>query len=204
MILSDRQGDAVMRVRAGLALALMQVRHQQQVEVVDMPRESLPADVYLQQARLAQLQGDMETAEHAYRTTISKSGKHAAGLRMQADAYMGLAILQYKSGNHERAKVQVEKALAICREIGAPHLTAHALLLSGKIAATAEVGRDYFERALTIYTALNDVRGQRETLEALQQLAAAAGDEAGLARIRLRLQALPKAELSMPAGAVKP
>lgn len=205
MSLAKRQGDEVMRVRSQLALALMRVRHHQKAGAVVVANMSLPADVHLQRARLAQLQGDSETADQAYHSAITKSGQSANGLRMKADALMGLAILQHDAGNDEQARKFVEQALEICREIGAPRLTAHALFLSGRIAVSVDSQRDYFERALAIYTALNDMRGQREALEQLQKLAETSGDSQYLERIQLRLQGLAlKTSALLPTESVGP
>jgi len=202
--LSERQGDPVMRVRAGLALALMQVRHQREVDIVRIPDGALPADVQLQRARLAQLQGDQSLADKAYHLAIAKSGHSTSGLGISADAYMGLALLNHQAGDDKAARKDVGKALAICRDIGAPRLTAHALLLSGSIAESPMQQKDQFERALAIYTAMDDLRGQREALERLRQLAEAENDQVALERIRLRLENFPAATLSMPGDSQEP
>ncbi len=188
--LSRRQGDDAMRIRAGLALALMQMRLEREVDQVDVRGSGLPADIYLQSGRLAQLQGRADAADKAYHSAIAKSRRSANGLRIRADAHMGLALLQQQSGDAGGARKSVDKALAICREIGAPRLTAHALFLSAGLSQSAMEQKDQYERALTIYTALDDMRGQRETLERLQSLAEDEGDSHALERIRLRLHGL--------------
>ncbi len=193
--LSGRQGDDVMRIRAGLALALMQIQMNRAPASIEVPDSGLPADIYLQSGRLAQLQGRTDAAEKAYHSAISKSSRDNQGLKIRADAYMGLALLQHQAGDDAGAKKNVDKALEYCRSIGAPLLTAHALLLRANISKDSIEKKDLLERALAIYTALKDTHGQRETLEGLQKLAENEGDNQTLERIRLRLDGL---------GAVKP
>ncbi|HKI62400.1 MAG TPA: tetratricopeptide repeat protein [Mariprofundaceae bacterium] len=202
MELAERQGDPVMRVRAGLALSLMQVRHQKEVDPVSVPDIALPADVHLQRGRLAQLQGDTRQADKSYHLAIAKSVNTSGGLKISADAYMGLALLYHQAGDDVTAKIDLDKALSISRHVGAPRLIAHALLLGGSIADSPLQKKDQFERALAIYTAMEDLRGQRETLESLQQVAVVEDDQQALERIRLRLQNLSQKSVTTipPAG----
>jgi len=198
MALAERQGDPVMRVRAGLALALMQVRHQKEVDTISVPDISLPADVHLQRGRLAQLLGDPKLADKSYHFAIAKSTNTAGGLKITADAYMGLALLYHRAGDDAAARKDLDKALSIAREIGTPRLIAHALLLSGSITDSPLQKKDQFERALSIYTAMEDLRGQRETLEFLQQVAVVEGDREELERIRLRIESLSSTAVVTP------
>ncbi|MDX8408390.1 MAG: tetratricopeptide repeat protein, partial [Mariprofundaceae bacterium] len=106
--LSRRQGDDVMRIRASLALALMQVQLKRTPATIEVRDSGLPADIYLQSGRLAQLQGRPEAADKAYHSAIAKSRRDAQGLKIRADAYMGLALLQHQAGNDAGAKKNVD------------------------------------------------------------------------------------------------
>ncbi len=199
MQLAARHEDEVMRARAALALAMLRLRHQQPPGKVEIPSSvALPADVLLQRARLAQLTGDVTGAESFYRGVAAASRRDHAGLRMKADAYMGLALIHRDAGDRERARDEVARALSICRQIGAPRLAAHALLLSGSLVEDIVRQRDYLERALTIYTALGDIAGQRESLQHLEAVAARQQDKQGLRKFRMRLQAMPSSALTVP------
>ncbi len=158
-----------------------------------------PADVHLAAARLAQYQGRNDVAGEEYRRAADRSNrKTRAGLTYRAQAHMGLAMLAHAAGNNNAARKETEQALQLCRQVGAPRLAAHALLLSSELDGDAAARRDSLERALSIYRALQDERGQRESLEALIALARDAGEDERAARWQQQLDKLSPAGTDAP------
>ncbi len=187
----------VMEMRARLALTLLRLHSNTLASDFALnelfSRENWPADIYLQAARIAQLQKQPEQAKNAYNTVLNLKGKGKAALKMKAEAHMGLALLAKSAGEIVEANDQADKTLAICRRIGAARLIAHALLLKGQLPGdpgTNDIRRDQLTRALDIYSALKDIRGQKQSLMHLGSLAKAAGDKQAMERIQLRLKAL--------------
>jgi tetratricopeptide (TPR) repeat protein len=195
--LAGRYKHDVMQMRARLALTLLKLRSKTPVPDF-MPdglfgRKNWPADIYLQAARIAQLQKRPEQAKNAYNAVLNVKGKGKAALKMKAEAHMGLALLAKSAGEIDEAHRQADKTLALCRRIGAARLTAHALLLKGQLPGESvayDMRRDQLERALDIYSVLKDVHGQRQSLRYLNNLAKAAGDQQAMKRIQLRLRVL--------------
>jgi tetratricopeptide (TPR) repeat protein len=195
--LSGRYRHEVMQMRARLALTLLRLRANKPVSD-SMPddlfsRKNWTADIYLQAARIAQLQKQSEQAKNAYNAVLNLKGKGKAALKMKAEAHMGLALLAKSAGETDEAHLHVDETLALCRRIGAARLTAHALLLKGQLpggSGTYDIRRDQLERALDIYSVLKDVRGQRQSLKYLDSLAKAVGDRQAMKRIQLRLREL--------------
>ena len=102
-------------------------------------------------------------------------------------------MLARAAGNNDQAHQRVDEVLAICHSIGAARLTAHALLFKGKLlppAGEPDRRRYQLERALDIYSVLQDAHGQRQSLEQLKKLAEEAGDKEMVQHIELRLQSL--------------
>jgi len=195
--LAARQRDEIMHLRATLALRLMHARKGEAAAAIALPKKSLPTDIYLQHARLSQLVGDTEAAERSYHLAIARARKTSAGMRMRANAHMGLALLHAKTGDRAQARRDADQALEICHQIGAPRVAAHALLLKAELEPAPLSRRDYLERALAIYTAVEDHQGQRQALERLIALAESQGDEQAARRSRMMLESL-SAGLSLP------
>ena len=128
----------VMEMRARLALTLLRLRSNMPVSDFSLSelfsRKTWPADIYLQAARIAQLQKQPEQAKDAYNAVLSIKGESKTALKMKAGAHMGLALLAKTAGKIIEANNQADKTLVICRRIGAARLTAHALLLKGATA----------------------------------------------------------------------
>lgn len=198
MQLAQRHRDEVMQLRARLALSLMQQRlgrlpenfSLQQLPESLFTRQQWPADLHLQAARLAQRLGNQDAAAGAYQLLIKRNKTKASEYRITAEAHMGLALLARDSGEQQRAVNEAEQALSYCRRIGAPRLTAHALLLQGELEQEKIEKWDKLERALNIYIALNDHNGQKKTLSRLLTMAEASGDAKGTEQLRLRLSDL--------------
>lgn len=187
----------MMEMRARLALTLLRIRSNAPVSDFSLgelfSRETWPADIYLQAARIAQLQKQPEQAKDAYNAVLSIKGESKAAQKMQAEAHMGLALLAKDAGEIVEANDQADKTLTLCRRIGAARLTAHALLLKGQLPGdpgTDDSRRDQLMRALDIYSVLKDIRGQKQSLMYLGNLAQKAGDKQAMKRIQLRLKAL--------------
>ena len=195
--LAGRHKYDVMQMRARLALILLRLRSNMQGSDF-MPdellsRQNWPADIYLQAARIMQLQKQPEQAKHAYDVVLNLKGKGRIVLKMKAEAHMGLALLAKSAGKIVEAQSQADKTLALCHRIGAARLTAHALLLKGQLPAESNKNnrrRDELERALDIYSVLKDIRGQKQSLAHLNSLAKETEDEQARKRIQLRLRTL--------------
>lgn len=195
--LANRHADHALSMRSRLAITLLRLQMNEPAALFPMQelfeREDWPADIYLQAARIAQLQHQPEQAEQAYSAVLARQGTTRDALKMKAEAHMGLALLARDAGDTDRAHRQADEALAICHRIGTARLTAHALLFKGKLSPPAgEADRRQYqlERALDIYSVLQDINGQRQSLKQLQKLAEAAGDKELMQRIQLRLQEL--------------
>lgn len=193
--LARQQADPLLGTRARLALTMIKLRAGEQADATDLEQllsSSWPTDIYLQAARIAQLQQQPELAKKAYEEALKGRGKTRSALKMRAEAHMGLALLARSAGEMNEAHRQADQALVICHDIGAARLTAHALLLKGQLLplGAGDERKSQLERALDIYSALNDREGQRQSLQQLRQLAEASGDSSALQRIELRLKEL--------------
>lgn len=187
-----------MQLRATLARALMQLRLNRLPEsfkLNDLPpslfsKNSWPHDLHLQAGRLAHRLERPQLAAAAY-TLISKSKPaNRTDKLIKAEAYMGLALLAHKRGDNQSAWRNAEQTLIFCREIGAARLSAHALLLQGKIAQGQIIRLDRLERAIDIYRALRDDEGEKDALTQLLQLIDNPGNHAVNETLRLRLKEL--------------
>lgn len=193
--ISQRNGDRVMRLRALLALRLMQQHtgrlpqsfsHKQLPETL-FSKRSWPTDLHLQAGRLAQRLGDAEAARAAYDIVASQKAATRSSLKLHAEAHMGLAILARDAGKKGEAWHESEEVLKLCRDIGAPRLSAHALMLQAAITPTASLKQDRLERALDIYSALDDLHGQQQALEQLLALARQQNKGNAAEQLQLRL-----------------
>jgi len=195
MELAEQQADPLLGMRARLAIVLMKRRAGEQAADADVGHilgSNWPTDIYLQAARIAQLQQQPELAKRAYDEALQGKGETRSALKMRAEAHMGLALLARAAGETEEAHRQTDRALSICHEIGTARLTAHALLLKGQLPppATGDNRQSQLERALDIYSALGDKEGQRQSLLQLHRLAETNGDAVAMQRIELRLKEL--------------
>jgi len=194
MTIAERHGHRVSHMRARLGLAMSRSRAGEGAWTPSALEGKWPADVHLAAARLAQYQGRNDVAGEEYRRAAARSDrKTRAGLTYRAQAHMGLAMLAHAAGNDEAARKETEQVLQLCRQAGAPRLAAHALLLFSELGGDAAARRDSLERAWSIYRALKDDRGQRESLEALIALARDAGEHEQAARWQRQLGRLPAA-----------
>jgi len=201
--LAERHHDKSMYLRSRLALALMHLKAESLSKPTKMRAwpENLfadgiwPADIHLMAARMMQLQQQPDKASSAYQAVINAHGHARALLSMQAKAHMGLALIARDAGQGNVAWDEAEKVLIVCHRIGMPRLTAHALLLQGQLSAIAgannsELRVQKLERALDIYSGLNDLNGQRQSLMLLQNLTDSESHKEDLRRYQLRLHQL--------------
>ena len=197
--LAKRNHDEVMHLRALLAMRLVQQRTEQlpaNFSVQQLPQTLFskrvwPSDLHLQAGRLAQRLEYSLLAKSAYELVISLKESDRNSLKLKAEAHMGLALLARDAGATQPAWSEAERALLYCRKIGAPRLTAHALLLQGVLPqGNRAEQQDKLERALDIYNALNDLHGERKALTHLLRQAEAAADNAAVKLHRLRLKSI--------------
>lgn len=158
--------------RAEIQLALLQVGQGKAVKSTQPLASHLPADVYLMAAKLAYLQHHVEQAEQAYVKVIEISGKNRSGLLLQAKATMGLSLLAKDKNEDVMAKEQALKVLKLCKQVGAPRLSADASLLLAGLAHEVSIQEqlDYAERARDIYLILQDDNGEMKAKMLLKKL----------------------------------
>jgi len=200
IVLAERYAMGEMQLRARLSRALWQTSNGQQAERVDLGSGRWPADIWLMAGRLAQMQQSEAEARNDYQQAIRSSGKDAAGLKMQAEAHMGLALLARIAGDAEAIRAESAKALELCRQTGAPRLTAHLLLLRASVPGVAAQPADEVERAYSIYEVLADVEGQRQSLQLWQSLAREGGNTALADELAAKLARLAPADTSVDDG----
>jgi len=171
---AERANDPVTAIRARLARALLpgQINDWQP----DVLTVKYPADVHLVAARLAQKQTRQDVAKQEYYLVLKQSGNSRLGLLYRAQAHLGMAMLAREEQDKESAKQEVEKSLGLLRQVGSPRLIAHALLFYGKLEITTDERRGLLQRALVIYQALGDIRGQRDCLTTLAEIENHAGN----------------------------
>lgn len=191
MAIAERHGHRVTYMRARFGLAMSRSRAGEEAWMPSALAGKWPADVHLAAARMAQYQGRTDVAGEEYRRAAERSNrKTRAGLTYRAQAHMGLAMLAHAAGDDGSARRETEQVLQLCRQVGAPRLAAHALLLFAELDGDIAARRDSLERALSIYRALQDEKGQRESLEALIALARDAGEDEQAARWQQQLGSL--------------
>ena len=127
-------------------------------------RCALTPAIHNVRAQLALQAGRVEEAAAAARSANDAS--RAAGDRIElANALRLLGITSLHGGDAAGARVQLEQALAIDREIGAPRKIALDLLALGRVAALSgerEAARAYYARALAVSEADRDHAGAAE------------------------------------------
>jgi len=166
--IAERANSPAIAIRARLARALLP--GQAGAWQPNVLAAKYPADVHLAAARLAQKQKRPDVAKQGYHLVLKKSGNSRLGLLYRAQAHLGLAMLAHEGQNTAGAKQEVEEALGLLRQVGSPRLIAHALLFYGKLEIPASERRQLLQRALVIYQALEDVRGQRACLTVLAKI----------------------------------
>jgi len=180
------------RMRAEVALALLYQKQGKEAWRPDVLGSSYPEDIHLSAARLAQLQERYDVARREYEFVLRKRDSSRSVMLYKVEAHMGMALLAEQLGDRTTAKNEIENVLKKSREIGAPRLAAHALLLSAKLGGNAVLKQDSLRDALAIYRALDDVRGQKDALVQLLALAEKQGDAAQAKLLQQKLQALEK------------
>jgi len=103
---------------------------------------------------------------------------------------MGLALLARDHGEKQSAIRESEHTLSYCRQIGAPRLTAHAILLQAELVQQSTAKQEKLERAVAIYSALGDKNGQKKALSLLLKVAESGGLKELSEQLRLRLSDL--------------
>ncbi len=170
--LAQHHGLLVYEKRAELQLKLLHLGQGALVEDMKPLGKNLPTDVYLMAAKLAYLQHQEAQAQQAYMQAISAAGKGRSGLLSQAQAAMGLALLAKEKGDDVMAKEQSLKVLKLCKQVGAPRLSADASLLLAGLAHEVSIQDqlDYAERARDIYLILQDKKGEVKSKQLLKKL----------------------------------
>jgi len=187
MAVAKQHELVVSQMRSRVALALL---HQKRGEKAWQPESlpsSMPIDLHLSAARLAQLQKRYGVAHQEYGFVLRTGGDDRAGMLYRAEAHMGLALIAEEQGDQEAAKNEAASVLTMSRKIGAPRLAAHALFLTAALTRDEAKKLDSLEDALAIYRALNDLQGQSDTLHQLMHLAEKRGDAAELEDLQRQL-----------------
>jgi len=187
---AQRHGLNVVLMRSRLAMALSRQKRGISAWQPGSISGSMPLDLHLSAARLAQLQRNVDVARDEYRFVLDKRGDDRATLLYKIDAHMGLALLAEEQGDLAAAKQELSNVLRKSRGIGSPRMAAHALLLNARLSGNETSMLDDLQDALAIYHALKDVRGQKDVLDQLVLLAEKQGDEEAVASWRARLRSL--------------
>jgi len=198
LVIALRRNDQTSHLRAQLAMYLMQQRTERLPESFSMQQlpaslytqQRWPDDLHLQAARLAQRLDQPELAQAAYKIVIANKKTDHFSLKMRAEAHMGLALLARDSGSIQLASREVGQVLAYCHQLGAPLLTAHALMLQAELTPVMADKQDKLDRALDIYSALNDIQGKKQALQQLLAVARSEGNNEAEALLELRLLTL--------------
>jgi len=172
-VIAEQAGDSAMCMRIRLARALLPGQAAWQP---DMLAIKYPIDIHLAAARLAQKQQRYDVAKQEYHVVVNKSGKSRSGLLYRAQAHLGLAMLAREEGNMASAGQEVEASLDLFRQVGSPRLIAYALLFHGQLEIPVKDRRTSLQRALVIYQALENIRGQRACLTAMIAIEQRFGD----------------------------
>jgi tetratricopeptide (TPR) repeat protein len=174
----------VSKMRAKVALALLLQRQGREAWQPDVLGSGYPADIHLIAARLSQLQQRYDIARQEYEFVLSKKEVNRAMMLYKIEAHMGLALLAEEQQDHETAIKEAALVSKMSREVGAPRLAAHALLLSAKLTQGESQRRGSLQDALAIYRALEDLQGQSDALHQLMHLADHKGDHIELERLQ--------------------
>jgi len=187
MAIANQHGLTVSQMRSRVALALL---HQNRGDSAWQPEalsSSMPIDVHLSAARLAQLQGRYGIAHQEYGFVLRAGSDKRSGMLYRAEAHMGLALIAEEQQDHQEAKKEAATVLKMSREIGAPRLAAHALFLTAMLTQEASAKSDSLKDALAIYRALKDLQGQSDTLHQLMHIAEQGSNTAELGRLQREL-----------------
>lgn len=203
----DVKGEAALKKAAAVAeqysLKLVGLRTQIALALIDQKRgivewqpdsipSSVPLDIHLSFARLAQLQGRYEVSGKAYEAVLSRKDSDRSSLLYMTEAHMGLALLAEQQQDHTTALNEIDSVLVMSRELGAPREAAHALMLKARLEEVEPSKVDSFEDALAIYRALKDHRGEKEALVQLMALAKERGDPDQVQSLQEQLDTLEK------------
>lgn len=204
---NDVKGEAALKKAAAVAeqysLKLVSLRAQIALALIDQKRgivewqpdaipSSVPLDIHLSFARLAQLQGRYEVSGKAYETVLSRKDSDRSSLLYMTEAHMGLALLAEQQQDHTTALNEIDKVLVMSRKIGAPREAAHALMLNARLEKSESAKEDSLENALAIYKALEDHKGEKEALDQLMALAEKRGDSDQVQSLQEQLDTLEK------------
>ncbi|MFC1536375.1 tetratricopeptide repeat protein [Pseudomonadota bacterium] len=181
---SEQHQLEVTNMRARVALALLFQRQGREAWQPGVLDAAYPVDIHLIAARLSQLQQRGDIARREYEFVLRKREVNRTVMLYKMEAHMGLALLAEQQQDHEVAKNEIAQVLKMSREIGAPRLAAHALLLKATLTQDGAVKRDDLLDALAIYRALKDLHGQSDTLHQLMHLADHEGSLAELERLQ--------------------
>jgi len=187
-VIAERAGDSVMTMRIRLARALLP--GQANTWQPDLLAAKYPVDIHLAAARLAQKQKRYHVAKQEYDVVLKQRGRSRMGVLYRAQAHLGLAMLAREEQDVANAKQEVEASLGLLRQVGSPRLTAYALLFYGGLEVSAHDRRQSLQRALVIYQALGDVRGQRVCLIALAKIENHVGDVKSVRAYQQHLESL--------------
>jgi tetratricopeptide (TPR) repeat protein len=179
-------------LRTRIAQALIDQKRGENSWQPDTIGSSMPLDIHLSFARLAQLQGRYEVSRRAYDFVLSKRDTDRISLLYKINAHMGIALVAEQQGKHADALQEVKKVLTMSREVGAPRLAAHALMLEVKLVESELTQEEALEDALVIYQALGDRRGQKEALVQLIPIEERQGEVLQVETMRKQLRALEK------------
>ncbi len=188
--MASLHGFPVVQKRAEIGIALLQAAAGEPAMQPDVLSSSLPADLHLAVARLAQYQGRSDVAKEEYRLVLRQAANSRGGMQFKAKAHLGLAMLARAAGDAQKEAVELEDALALCRKAGAPRIAAHALLMKADVLEDDAKRHDALLRALVIYQNLGDIRGQRASLEKLVGLDDGVANEQQAKQYRKALQML--------------
>lgn len=187
---AERHQLGITLLRARMAQALLYQKQGKAAWKPDSLGSNVPLDLHLSLARLAQLQERYDVARREYAVVLGRGGEDRATILYKIEAHMGLALLAEQQRDMATARQEAGDVLRMSREIGAPRLAAHALLLSAKLEGNEALKQDYLRDALAIYQALEDGRGQKDTLLQLQEIAEGQGDAAKVELLQQKLQEL--------------
>jgi len=174
-------------MRTRVALAILHQKQGRQAWQAEQLGSNMPLDLHLSVARLAQLQKRYEVSQSEYAYVLHKGGDDRNTQLYVVDAHMGLALLQAELGQTAAAISEIAEVLKMSREIGAPRQAAHANLLAAKLSEDEGAQLHSLRDALAIYEALDDSRGQKDTLNMLISIAENQGDSGMVELYRQKL-----------------
>jgi len=169
--LADQHQLTVSRQRAHIQLALLHRHEPDHAWQLPAWDKSWPMDLKLSWASCAREQGDMSGAKQGYLDVVAAKVANGSGYVMQGQAMMGLAWLVKQQGDELDSARWAEKAGMMYRKVGAPRMSAHALLfLSDNRSRTVMQRIDAARRAKVIYEILQDKEGAMKAAHLLNAL----------------------------------